>query len=175
LRRRCRAARGASFGCSFIAWPGDNNGIHRTRARSCVAHYHDGRAVRLDARSIWSRETVKDGLTSDSNAELKLLTGPVAHKLLFGADYRVLKERAQSGFATDPTPFDLYAPVYTGVTPPALSSEPDLRQSQLGLYVQDQMRLGPWLAIVGLRQDYVTATSLGRRGKIPRRPPAAPG
>jgi iron complex outermembrane recepter protein len=113
------------------------------------------------ARSIWSRETVKDSLTSDSHAELKVLTGPVAHKLLFGVDYRELRERARSAFASDPTPFDLYAPVYTGVTPPALSPEPDLRQSQLGLYVQDQMRLGPWLAIVGLRQDYVTSDVVG--------------
>ncbi|MGY2904373.1 TonB-dependent siderophore receptor [Bradyrhizobium sp. URHC0002] len=116
---------------------------------------------RTVARDIWSRETVKDSFTSDSNAELKLLTGPVAHKLLFGADYRVLRERAQSGFATDSTPFDLYAPVYTGVTPPALSPEPDLRQTQLGLYVQDQMRLGPWLATIGLRQDYVTSNVVG--------------
>ena len=116
---------------------------------------------RTVARDIWSRETVKDSFTSDSNAELKLLTGPVAHKLLFGADYRELRERAQSGFDTDPTPFDLYAPVYSGVTPPALSPEPDLRQTQLGLYAQDQMRLGPWLAIVGLRQDYVTSNVAG--------------
>ena len=116
---------------------------------------------RTVARDIWSRETVKDSFTSDSNAELKLLTGSVAHKLLFGVDYRVLRERAQSGFATDPTPFDLYAPVYTGVTPPSLSPEPDLRQTQLGLYVQDQMRLGPWLATVGLRQDYVTSNVVG--------------
>jgi iron complex outermembrane recepter protein len=116
---------------------------------------------RTVARSIWSRETVKDSLTSDSNAELKVLTGPVAHKLLFGVDYRELRERARSAFASDPTPFDLYAPVYTGVTPPAPSPEPDLRQSQLGLYVQDQMRLGPWLAIVGLRQDYVTSDVVG--------------
>ena len=111
---------------------------------------------RIVARSIWSRETVKDSLTSDSNAELKVLTGPVSHKLLFGADYRALGERARSGFGTDPTPFDLYAPVYTGITAPALSPEPDLRQSQLGLYAQDQMRLGSWLAVVGLRQDYVS-------------------
>ena len=116
---------------------------------------------RTVARDIWSRETVKDSFTSDSNAELKLLTGPVAHKLLFGADYRVLKERAKSGFATDPTPFDLYAPVYTGVTPPALSPEPDLRQTQLGLYVQDQMRLGQWIAVLGLRQDYVASDVVG--------------
>ncbi|MEH2540478.1 MULTISPECIES: TonB-dependent siderophore receptor [unclassified Bradyrhizobium] len=116
---------------------------------------------RTVARSVWSRETVKDSLTSDSNAELKLLTGPVAHKLLFGVDYRELRERAQSGFATDSTPFDLYAPVYSGVTAPAMSPEPDLRQTQLGLYAQDQMRLGPWLAIVGLRQDYVTSDVVG--------------
>jgi iron complex outermembrane receptor protein len=116
---------------------------------------------RTVARDIWSRETVKDSFTSDSNAELKLQTGPVAHKVLFGVDYRVLKERAQSAFATDPTPFDLYAPVYSGVTPPALSAEPDLRQSQLGLYAQDQMRLGPWIAVLGLRQDYVSSDVVG--------------
>jgi iron complex outermembrane receptor protein len=116
---------------------------------------------RTVARSVWSRETVKDSLTSDSNAELKLHTGPLAHKMLFGVDYREFRERAQSGFATDPTPFDLYAPVYRGVTAPAMSPEPDLRQSQLGLYAQDQLRLGPWLAVLGLRHDYVTSDTQG--------------
>lgn len=116
---------------------------------------------RTVARSIWSRETVKDSLTSDSNAELKLHTGAVAHKVLFGVDYRQFSERAQSGFATDSTPFDLYAPVYSGVTAPPMSPEPDLRQSQLGLYAQDQLRLGPWLAVLGLRHDYVTSDTQG--------------
>jgi iron complex outermembrane receptor protein len=116
---------------------------------------------RTVARDIWARETVKDSFTSDSNAELKLLTGPVSHKVLFGVDYRAIKERAQSAFTTDPTPFDLYAPVYAGITPPALSAEPDLKQTQLGLYAQDQMRLGPWLAVVGLRQDFVTSNAVG--------------
>jgi iron complex outermembrane receptor protein len=116
---------------------------------------------RTVARSIWSRETVKDSLTSDSNAELKMHTGPVAHKVLLGTDYREVRERAQSGFATDSTPFDLYAPVYSGVTAPAMSPEPDLRQRQLGLYAQDQLRLGPWLAVLGLRHDYVTSDTQG--------------
>lgn len=116
---------------------------------------------RTMARSVWSRETVKDSLTSDSNAELKLHTGAVAHKVLFGADYREARERAQSGFATDPTPFDLYTPVYNGVTAPAMSPEPNLRQSQFGLYAQDQLRLGPWLAVLGLRHDYVTSDTQG--------------
>ncbi|WP_083754756.1 TonB-dependent siderophore receptor [Bradyrhizobium murdochi] len=106
-------------------------------------------------RFISSRETSKDSLTSDSNVELKFGTGPVLHKALVGLDYRVLKERARSGYGYDTTPFDLYAPVYTALTPPVLSPEPDLRQSQLGLYAQDQMRLGPWLAVLGVRQDFV--------------------
>ena len=127
------------------------------------------------ARSIWSRETVKDSLTSDSNAELKLHTGAVAHKVLFGADYRELREHAQSGFATDPTPFDLYAPVYSGVTPPALSPEPDLRQTQLGSMLRTRCGWDHGSPCSALRQDYVTSNTQGRRPKTPRRPPAAPG
>jgi iron complex outermembrane receptor protein len=113
-------------------------------------------ARRTVARFIYSRETSKDSFTSDSNAELKFQAGPMTHKTLFGVDYRDLKERARSGSGYDPTPFDLYAPVYNGVVAPDLVAEPDVRQSQLGLYAQDQMRLGPWLAVIGLRQDYVT-------------------
>jgi iron complex outermembrane recepter protein len=112
---------------------------------------------RTVARWVSSRQTTKDSFTSDSNAELKFATGAITHKALFGVDYRALGERASSsGEILDPRPFDLYAPVYNGIVAPPLSPEPDLRQSQLGLYAQDQMRLGPWLAIVGLRQDFVT-------------------
>jgi iron complex outermembrane receptor protein len=117
---------------------------------------------RTVARYVSGRQTTKDSFTSDANAELKFATGAIIHKVLFGVDYRGLGQRASSGAHIDggsmtPTPFDLYAPVYNPVVPPTLSPEADLRQSQLGLYAQDQMRLGPWLAIVGLRQDYVTS------------------
>src|SRR5439155_16486417 len=61
-----------------------------------------------------------------------------------------------SGSYLDPTPFDLYASVYNPLVPPTMTPEADVRQSQLGLYAQDQMRLGPWLAVVGLRQDFVS-------------------
>jgi iron complex outermembrane recepter protein len=111
---------------------------------------------RTVARWVSGRQTTKDSFTSDANAELKFATGTITHKALFGVDYRGLGERASSGAYLDPTPFDLYAPVYNPVVPPTLTAEPDLRQSQLGLYAQDQMRLGPWLAVLGIRQDYVT-------------------
>ena len=112
-------------------------------------------------RFIYSRETSKDSLTSDSNVELKFGTGPVLHKALVGLDYRALKERALSGSGYDNTPFDLYAPVYTSLPPPVLSPEAGLHQSQLGLYAQDQMRLGPWLAVLGVRQDFVSSNVQG--------------
>ncbi|MBR0826062.1 TonB-dependent siderophore receptor [Bradyrhizobium manausense] len=118
-------------------------------------------ARRTVARFVWARDSVKDTLTSDSNAELKFTTGPVQHKTLFGVDYRNFRERASSGGDYDATPFDLYAPVYTGIAPPAMSAEPELKQSQLGIYAQDQLRLGPWLAVLGLRHDYVTSATQG--------------
>lgn len=120
---------------------------------------------RTVARFVSARDSVKDNFTSDTNAELKFATGAVQHKTLFGIDYRGYRERASSGGGYDATPFDLYAPVYTGVTSPDMSAEPDLRQSQLGLYAQDQLRLGPWLAVLGLRHDYVTSDTQGTSGE----------
>ncbi|MCJ9704939.1 TonB-dependent siderophore receptor, partial [Bradyrhizobium sp. SHOUNA76] len=120
---------------------------------------------RTVARYVSARDSVKDNFTSDTNAELKFATGAVQHKALFGIDYRGYRERASSGGGYDATPFDLYAPVYTGVTSPDMSAEPDLRQRQLGLYAQDQLRLGPWLAVLGLRHDYVTSDTQGTSGE----------
>jgi iron complex outermembrane receptor protein len=112
-------------------------------------------ARRTVARFSYDRETVKDSLTMDNNAELKVATGPVQHKMLFGVDYRTLWENARSGGSYDATPFDLYAPVYTGYSVSPMTPEPRSQQSQLGLYAQDQMRLGHWLAVAGVRKDFV--------------------
>lgn len=108
-------------------------------------------------RVVSGRSTSKDSFTMDNNAELKLATGPVEHKVLLGFDYRRLLERAKSASYTDTTPFDLYAPVYTPVIAPELTGEPRTLQSQAGIYVQDQMRLGPWRAVLGVRQDFVSS------------------
>jgi iron complex outermembrane recepter protein len=123
---------------------------------------------RTVARWVSGRQTTKDSFTSDANAELKFATGAITHKALFGVDYRGLGERASSGSYLDPTPFDLYAPVYTALTPPVLSPEAGLRQSQLGLYAQDQMRFGPWLAVLGVRQDIVSSNVQGSPGEDTR-------
>ncbi|WP_315832185.1 TonB-dependent siderophore receptor [Bradyrhizobium prioriisuperbiae] len=108
-------------------------------------------------RYVSGRSTTKDSFTMDNNAELKLATGPVEHKVLLGFDYRRLLERAKSGYYLDTTPFDLYAPVYTPVMAPELTGEPRTLQSLAGIYVQDQMRFGPWRAVLGMRQDFVSS------------------
>lgn len=113
-------------------------------------------AQRTVNRYTSSQEASKDNFTIDNNIQVKALTGALAHKMLFGVDYRDVKVRSSAGSGFDATPFDLYAPVYTNLELPALSANPASRQTQTGLYAQDQMRLGPWLATLGVRQDYAS-------------------
>ena len=103
-----------------------------------------------------NQESSRDNFTLDNNIQVKALTGALSHKILFGVDYRDVKTRASAGSGFDATPFDVYAPVYTSLPLPALTAAPDTRQSQTGIYAQDQMRLGPWLATLGIRQDYAS-------------------
>jgi len=95
-------------------------------------------------------------LTSDSNAELKVLTGPLSHKVLVGFDYRRMSETGQAGGYLDMTPFDLYAPVYSAILPPTMFDTADIVQKQAGVYVQDQVRWGSLIGTYGLRYDRAT-------------------
>ncbi|HVQ68032.1 MAG TPA: TonB-dependent siderophore receptor [Bradyrhizobium sp.] len=108
-----------------------------------------------------NQEVSNDNFTADNNIQIKALTGALEHKVLFGVDYRSLYARSSVGGGFDPTPFDLYAPVYTSVDLPMLTRGPNVQQTQAGLYAQDQMRLGPWLATLGVRQDYATTRYTG--------------
>lgn len=42
-----------------------------------------------------------------------------------------------------------------------LEARPHEVQSQTGLYIQDQLKMGPWIAVLGLRQDWVVAEQAG--------------
>jgi iron complex outermembrane recepter protein len=108
-----------------------------------------------------NQQVSNDNFTMDNNIQVKALTGALEHKVLFGVDYRDVYARSSVGSGFDPTPFDLYTPVYTSVELPALTRGPDAQQTQTGLYAQDQMRLGPWLATLGVRQDYASTRYTG--------------
>lgn len=100
-----------------------------------------------------NQETSTDNFTIDNNVQIKALTGALSHKVLFGIDYRDVRAQGAAGSGFDPTPFNLYTPTYTALPLPDLIKAPDTRQAQTGLYAQDQMRLGPWLATLGVRHD----------------------
>jgi iron complex outermembrane receptor protein len=109
---------------------------------------------RTVARYIWMQDTVRDNFASDTNVEMKFATGAIAHKLLTGFDHRRIYQSYQFGEGYDDTPFDLYDPVYDGVTVPALASAPDELQTQSGIYAQDQLRFGNWIGVLGIRHDW---------------------
>ncbi len=88
-------------------------------------------------------------------------TGAVAHALLFGVDYARFRQHSRSAYGMI-TPIDLDNPVSTGVVEPEYFDEPDQRARQLGVYVQDQMRIGERLTwVVGGRHDKVSVETEG--------------
>ncbi len=113
------------------------------------------------SRFTYARNTVKDRITTDTNAVAKFETGPISHTVLGGVDFRQYYESARSGSGFDPRPFNLYNPVYVAVPRPDLTAEPDLAQNQTGLYVQDQLKLGPWILLASARHDFVSSRSTG--------------
>ncbi len=44
---------------------------------------------------------------------------------------------------------------------PPLTTRPQETQTQTGLYIQDQLKMGPWTAVLGLRQDWLKAEQVG--------------
>lgn len=126
-------------------------------------------------RSRWRSVTDTRIFSQDTNLEAKFATGLLQHKVLGGVDYSNFKATQASNGATDENPFNVYDPqygqgqwsgedcsgkVYDGVT----ESFDDLdacypvttAAKQTGVYLQDQMRLGDWIGIIGVRKDWLT-------------------
>jgi iron complex outermembrane receptor protein len=98
---------------------------------------------------------------ADAGLQGAFETGAVEHALLFGVDYARFKQRSRSAYGYI-TPIDLDDPVSTGVIAPEYFDEPDQRARQLGVYAQDQMRIGERLTwVVGGRHDKVNVDTEG--------------
>ncbi|MDX2290162.1 MAG: TonB-dependent siderophore receptor [Hyphomicrobiaceae bacterium] len=114
-------------------------------------------------RDLYESHPHAKTFTSDTHVEAKVTTGFVSQKLLAGFDYVNFRESGTSGYAFQGgAPLDLYAPVYGSVlTPPQLFENPDVDQSSRGFYLQDQIKAGPWIAVLGVRRDQITNKSEG--------------
>lgn len=100
-------------------------------------------------------------LTSDTALQFDVATGAFQHLLLAGVDYTDYREESLSLDAT-PTPIDIYAPVSTGVTINGWNRLPNQRTTQLGVYVQDQIRWADRVSLVlGARRDHARSKTEG--------------
>ncbi|WP_428969919.1 TonB-dependent siderophore receptor [Sphingomonas sp. Xoc002] len=118
----------------------------------------NGRRIGLYAGSSVARLNV---FSTDNNVQWRFHTGPaVEHTLLAGVDYSWNQVRKSDNYGYQV--IDLYEIDYASIVEPPLVA-PFTRdtQKQLGLYVQDQIRLWDRVSMVlGARRDRVRGASL---------------
>jgi iron complex outermembrane receptor protein len=132
------------------------------------------------ARAMVIQDTETDVFTSDTNLTGSFQTGAIEHEVLAGFDYtRFGTNLSTSGtllnniYPLQPA-FDMYNPNYNqtayllsltgGIVFPGMvhmEARPREVQTQTGLYLQDQLRLGPWIAILGARYDWLNIAQDG--------------
>jgi len=113
-------------------------------------------------RARWQQDLKASSLTSNTEAEGQLQTGPIAHRLLVGLEQGWQDRTPKLYQNANPIPAgNLYdpgsLPTYDGAM--KLSSDAHHRVRGYGLYVQDQLSLGDWHLLAGLRRDDFTVTS----------------
>lgn len=92
-------------------------------------------------------------LAVDTQAESRFRLAGTEHKTLIGVDYFRAHDRwlEQDG---DAAALDILNPVYgQGYTLPEVDFATEDTLKQIGLYLQDQVRLGPWSLTGSLRRD----------------------
>lgn len=119
-------------------------------------------------RSIEQDST--DVFNSDTYLTASFQTSAAKHKVTAGFDYMRYSTERDAVSLIDPTPFNIFNPTpglpasyislstFGPVAPSdiALERRPGQVQTQMGLYLQDQIKLGPWIAVLGVRQDWLT-------------------
>jgi len=109
----------------------------------------------LLARGNFVTKPRVDLFTVDNQAQAQFATGPLQHTLLFGLDYKRYSINDEQGFEMGPS-LDLVNPVYTPALP-TLSRYTlnNTDQTQIGAYVQDQVKFDRFTLVVSGRHDWV--------------------
>lgn len=116
------------------------------------------------SRSAFTADEQAKSVTLDNQAQWEFATGLVNHTLLFGVDYyRHSDDTLRRSGSTGVPSIDLFAPVYNQTIPmPAVYQNNDVRERQLGYYVQDQLKLNALSLLVGGRYDDARTSSHDR-------------
>ncbi|WP_182086183.1 TonB-dependent siderophore receptor [Aureimonas sp. ME7] len=115
-------------------------------------------------------QTLK-GVVSDTQLEAKFETGPLTHTLLGGVDASLAEYTNLEGYGSAPS-LVFAAPRYdTAIATPAYSVAATQDQSQVGLYLQDEIGLDRWTLTLGGRHDWVwTDTASGGPNELVDQP-----
>lgn len=104
-----------------------------------------------------------DSIATDTQLHAKLATGPLEHKVLGGVDY--LRFGLDSVFTGGSAPsLNVNTPVYgvSVATPMTILTSTDQKTTQLGTYIQDQIKFQNWLLTLGARYDWAEVDSNNR-------------
>ena len=116
--------------------------------------------LRTVNRQAFSRYDTDKGWSLDNQLQGRFATGALQHLLVAGLDFsdRDFTRAQRTGSVAA---LDLYNPVSgRGVTLAASASQLSQSARQLGLYLQDQVRLGAgWVALLGARYDRARSDS----------------
>lgn len=109
-------------------------------------------------------------LTIDNQAQADFALGASRHTALFGLDYQRGNFDQRTYFSGTVGDLDLTNPVYgQSVVPGPIDVSARTRLTQLGLYLQDQIRTGDWITTLAARYDRATVDNddrlLGTRVK----------
>lgn len=106
------------------------------------------------SRTANDKDEQFDGWTVDNQAQVNFDTGPLAHTLLMGLDWRRVSAHEISRFGSAPS-LNLLNPVYGQTVPwPAKDADNDITRRQTGFYAQDQIAFDDhWHLLLGGRYD----------------------
>ena len=105
-----------------------------------------------------------DGVATDNQLQYNGATGAVDHTVLAGLDVQWIRltQKGSSGSpfpSTAPAPpsIDVFNPTFGQPIPePSLSTDKEITQRQVGIYLQDQLRFRNWIATLNGRFDWAT-------------------
>ena len=156
---------------SAFGWVFEHAFSDATKLRHALRYIHSDNHVRFTGMNGWTDENVRReqsrtaydeiertaGISSDTSIEHRIQSGNVAHTLLVGLEASRLKPESQWSEASL-SPLDLFNPVYGAVPGPMAldtSFSNKFVQTRVGLYAQDQMKIGDrWVVQLGGRQDW---------------------
>ncbi|WP_213774028.1 TonB-dependent siderophore receptor [Bradyrhizobium sp. dw_78] len=97
-------------------------------------------------------------LTIDNQLQADISTWMLQHTILVGLDYARTTGTEAYGLGAAPG-LNVFAPVYgMNIATPAYSGIEHIGQDRLGLYAQDQIKIGGLRLLIGGRQDWYSAT-----------------